>query len=176
MADADPQISERPSTVREPGEPAIAPQIEIEAEAPARRRWGRLALMAAVPLAILIGALLYWHGLQGKVATDDAYVKQDKVSVTAEIGGKVKQVFVKTGQMVNAGDLLFKIDPEPFRIQLDQASASRNCGKRASPPRRITTPRNTRSSRGVNPCGSPRQTRRRRKPSSPTGLRCLVCF
>jgi membrane fusion protein (multidrug efflux system) len=123
MADADPHISERPATVREPGEPGTVPQVEIEAEAPARRRWGRLALMAVVPLAILIGGGIYWHGLQGKVSTDDAYVKQDKVSVTAEIGGKVQQVFVKTGQMVKAGDPLFKIDPEPFRIQLDQATA-----------------------------------------------------
>lgn len=120
MADADPQISERPATVREPGEPeAIEP-----AEARAPRRWGRLALMAVVPLAILIGGLLYWHGLQGKVATDDAYVKQDKVSVTAEVGGKVLQAFVKNGQMVNAGQLLFKIDPQPFQIQLDQARAA----------------------------------------------------
>jgi membrane fusion protein (multidrug efflux system) len=116
MADADPQISELPATLREPG-------TEPDAEAPASRRWGRLALMAVVPLAIVIGGFVYWHGLQGKVSTDDAYVKQDKVSVTAEVGGKVAQVFVKNGQLVQAGALLFKIDPEPFRISLDQATA-----------------------------------------------------
>jgi membrane fusion protein (multidrug efflux system) len=124
MADADPQISERPSTVREPGEPGTEPEIETEAETPAKRRWGRLALMAAVPLAIVIGGLIYWQGLQGKISTDDAYLKQDKVSITAEVGGKVAQVFVKNGQMVKAGDLLFKIDSAPFQIQLDQATAA----------------------------------------------------
>jgi membrane fusion protein (multidrug efflux system) len=118
MADADPQIVEAPATVREPGEPGTAD------EAPARRRWGRLALMLVVPLAILIGGVVYWLGLQGKVSTDDAYVKQDKVSISAEVGGKILQVFVKSGDHVKAGDLLYRIDPEPFQIQLDQATAA----------------------------------------------------
>lgn len=118
MADADPQIMDGPATVREPGEPGTID------EAPPRRRWGRLALMLAVPLAILIGGVIYWQGLQGKVTTDNAYVKQDKVSISAEVGGKVAQVFVKEGQVVKPGDLLYKIDPEPFQIQYDQATAA----------------------------------------------------
>lgn len=117
MADVDPQISEAPATVHEPGEPGTI-------EAPAPRRWGRLALMLAVPLAILIGGLIYWMGLQGKATTDNAYVKQDKVSVSAEVSGKIQQVFVKSGDHVKAGDLLFRIDPQPFQIQLDQANAA----------------------------------------------------
>jgi len=118
MADADPQIVEAPATVREPGEPGTVDDTASP------RRWGRLALMLAVPLAILIGGVVYWQGLQGKVATDNAYVKQDKVSISAEVSGKIAQVFVKEGQVVKPGDLLYKIDPEPFQIQLDQATAS----------------------------------------------------
>jgi membrane fusion protein (multidrug efflux system) len=118
MADADPQIVEAPATVREPGEPGSAADI------PMGRRWGRLALMLVVPLAILIGGAIYWLGLQGKVSTDDAYVKQDKVSISAEVGGKILQVYVKNGDHVKAGDLLYRIDPQPFRIQLDQATAA----------------------------------------------------
>jgi membrane fusion protein (multidrug efflux system) len=118
MADADPQIVEAPATVREPGEPGTV------GDAPEGRRWGRLALMLAVPLAILIGGAVYWLGLQGKVSTDDAYVKQDKVSISAEVGGKILQVYVKNGDHVKAGALLYRIDPEPFQIQLDQATAA----------------------------------------------------
>jgi len=118
MADADPQIIEAPATVREPGEPVT------ETGAPSQRRWGRLALMLVVPLAILVGGVVYWMGLQGKVSTDDAYVKQDKVSISAEVGGKILQVFVKNGDHVKAGDLLYRIDPQPFQIQLDQATAA----------------------------------------------------
>jgi membrane fusion protein (multidrug efflux system) len=118
MADADPQVLEAPATVREPGEPGT------EGAPPPRRRWGRLGVMLIVPLAILIGGLWYWQGLQGKVMTDNAYVKQDKVSVSAEVSGVIAQVFVKEGTVVKPGDLLFRIDPTPFQIQLDQANAS----------------------------------------------------
>ncbi|MBO0749050.1 MAG: HlyD family secretion protein [Porphyrobacter sp.] len=80
--------------------------------------------MLVVPLAILVGGVIYWLSLQGKVSTDDAYVKQDKVSISAEVGGKISQVFVKSGDHVQAGALLFRIDPQPFQIQLDQATAA----------------------------------------------------
>ena len=112
MAEADPQIA---------GDETAG--AAADGTVP-RRRWGRLALMSAVPLALLIGGVVYWQGLQGKVSTDNAYVKQDKVSVSAEIGGKIEAVFTREGDSVAAGDLLFRIDPEPFRIQLAQANAA----------------------------------------------------
>jgi membrane fusion protein (multidrug efflux system) len=121
MADADPQLMEKPATVTEPGEPATV--VETVETAP-KRRWGRLALMLVVPLALLIGGVIYWLGLQGKVSTDDAYVKQDKVSISAEVGGKIASVYVKNGDHVTAGQLLYRIDPQPFQIQLDQANAA----------------------------------------------------
>jgi membrane fusion protein (multidrug efflux system) len=109
MAEADPQIAE--------SETAEAPPP------PARRRWGKLALMLALPLALLIGGFVYWQGLQGKVSTDNAYLKQDKVGVSAEIVGKIVEVAVQEGDQVTAGDLLFRIDPEPYRLQIAEADA-----------------------------------------------------
>ncbi len=99
----------------------------IEAEtAPARpnRRLGRLALMLAVPLALLGGGTWYWMSQQGKVSTDNAYVKQDKVSISAQVGGDIAQVLVKEGDEVKAGQLLFRIDPEPYRLSIAQADAA----------------------------------------------------
>lgn len=89
-----------------------------------QRNWKRLTLMLSVPLAILIAGVVYWQGLQGKVTTDNAYVHLDKVSVSAEVGGRVVEALVKENQHVSAGDLLFRIDPEPFQIQLSQADAA----------------------------------------------------
>ena len=109
MAEADLQIS---------GDDARATR------APARRRWGRLALMLALPLALLVGGYVYWQGLQGKVSTDNAYLKQDKVGVSAEIVGKIVDVAVREGQLVKTGDLLFRIDPEPYRLQIAEANAA----------------------------------------------------
>lgn len=112
MAEADLTLTEGSAETTE--QPAVAP----------RRRWGRLALMIAFPLVLLVGGVIYWQGLQGKVSTDNAYLKQDKVGVSAEIVGKVVDVAVQEGDMVKAGDLLFRIDPEPYRLQIAQADAA----------------------------------------------------
>ena len=89
-----------------------------------KRNWQRLILMLAVPLLVVLGGVVYWYSLQGKVSTDNAYVKLDKVSVSAEIGGKIIAVSVRKDQDVKAGDLLFRIDPEPYLLQMRQADAS----------------------------------------------------
>ena len=80
--------------------------------------------MAALPLALLIGGGLYWWSLQGEVSTDNAYVQQDKISISAEVGGRIVEVAVKEGQTVGAGQLLFRIDPDPYRLQIRQADAA----------------------------------------------------
>lgn len=56
-------------------------------------------------------------------ATDDAYVKAAQLMVTTDVSGIVKEVNVREGQHVKAGDVLFRIDPEPFRIALENARA-----------------------------------------------------
>jgi membrane fusion protein (multidrug efflux system) len=108
------------------------PQIELDESQPVAatgpqpkpRPWRKLALMGVVPLLVLVGGLIYWQGLQGKVSTDNAYVQQDKVSVSTEVGGEIVAVAVRENQQVAAGDLLFRIDPEPYRIQIAQADAA----------------------------------------------------
>jgi len=116
MADADPRQGNVTADVSDAGTPE--PEAEV-----LRRRWGRLALMLVVPAALIIGGAIYWLSLQGKVETDNAYVKQDKVSVSALVGGTIIEVLVHENETVKAGDLLFKIDPEPFRIALAEANA-----------------------------------------------------
>jgi membrane fusion protein (multidrug efflux system) len=110
MAEADPAITREAASV--------APA------APARRPWGRWALMLSVPLALAAGALIYWQSLAGKVSTDNAYIKQDMVSVSAEVGGRIVDVMVADGSQVSAGDVLFRIDAEPFRLQIAEANAA----------------------------------------------------
>lgn len=90
----------------------------------ARARRLRLALMLVVPLLVLIGGGTYWRSLQGMVSTDNAYVKQDKVSVSAEVGGRIIEVLAVEDRPVRAGDVLFRIDPEPYRLQIAQADAA----------------------------------------------------
>jgi membrane fusion protein (multidrug efflux system) len=104
------------------GTEAEAPSI---AAAPAKspKRFLRPLLMFAVPLLLLIGLGAYWLTSGGSVSTDDAQVKQDIVSVSPQITGQVVEANVRNGAVVKRGDLLFKIDPQPFRVALEQAQA-----------------------------------------------------
>ncbi|MEA3040364.1 MAG: rane fusion protein multidrug efflux system [Sphingomonadales bacterium] len=104
--------------------PAEAPDaVETVEVAPPRKKRLRVILMLAVPLILLaVGA--YFYLTSGRyVSTDNAYVQQDKVSVSALVTGPIVEVAVKENQRVKAGDLLFRIDPSPYRIALEQAEA-----------------------------------------------------
>ena len=83
----------------------------------------RTVLMWIVPALLLIGGAYYWLTSGGSVSTDDAQVKQDIVSVSPQVNGQVVQVFVRNGAKVHRGDLLFRIDPQPYRVALEQAEA-----------------------------------------------------
>ncbi len=88
------------------------------------KRVGRFALMASVPLALLIGGISYYRANDHYLSTDNAYLQQDKVSISAEASGRIVEVAVKENQFVKAGDLLFRLDAEPYRIAIAQADAS----------------------------------------------------
>ena len=100
------------------------PRTEVPAP-PATKRPKRLrfVLLVVVPLiAAVAGLALYLAG--GRyITTDNAYVGAQKVLITPDISGKVSRVLVQEGQHVAAGDALFEIDPEPFRLALNQAQA-----------------------------------------------------
>lgn len=112
MAEADPKL------------PAAASNAEVVLPVRPRRRWARLAAILSLPILLLIGGVLYWQSLQGQVTTDNAYVHLDKVSISAQVGGQITDVLVKENQHVQAGDLLFRVDSEPYQLHIAQADAS----------------------------------------------------
>ena len=89
-----------------------------------KRRWRRLALMLAVPLLIVGAGLYYWLAGANSVSTDNAYVQQDRVSVSSDVTGRVIAVPVVESQRVHKGDVLIRLDPQPFQIALDSANAA----------------------------------------------------
>jgi len=102
-----------------------------QAETAGRRLKERLRwpLMAALPLLLLVGGgARYLHGARN-VATDDAFVRAAKVSINARIPGQVVKVAVIDNQPVKAGQLLFEVDPEPYRIAVEQAEAGLNSAR-----------------------------------------------
>ena len=102
------------------------PTAEVAATASGKRspkRMLRIVLMLIVPLLLVIGLGYYWLASGGSVSTDDSQIKQDIVSVSAQVNGPIVQVAVRNGQTVKQGELLFRIDPAPYRVALEQAQA-----------------------------------------------------
>ena len=90
---------------------------------PAGKGMLRTFLMLVVPALLIVGGGYYWLTSGGSVSTDDAQVKQDIVSVSPQVNGQVVQVLVRNGMHVKKGDVLFRIDPQPYQVALEQAQA-----------------------------------------------------
>ena len=88
-----------------------------------RRHALRAMILGAVPLLVLGGgAWVYVNG--GRyVTSENAYVKTDIVNISPVIDGRIIRVLVTNNQIVEAGTLLFEIDPEPYGIALAAAEA-----------------------------------------------------
>jgi membrane fusion protein (multidrug efflux system) len=111
------------------GAPSQPPGDKIS-ETPRRRftgtlrRYRRMLLLVVLPLVAVIGGLVLYLNGGRYVTTDDAYVGAQKVLITPDISGKIEKVVVREGQRVNEGEVLFEIDPVPFRLAVDQAKAT----------------------------------------------------
>ncbi|HWX63867.1 HlyD family secretion protein [Bradyrhizobium sp.] len=90
----------------------------------ALRRYRRVLLLVVLPLAAAAGGVVFYLNGGRYVSTDDAYVGAQKVLITPDISGKIDKVVVREGQHVNQGDVLFEIDPVPFRLAAAQAKAT----------------------------------------------------
>jgi membrane fusion protein (multidrug efflux system) len=83
----------------------------------------RRPLMAAFPLALLVVGAYAYLANEPFVSTDDAFVRAAKVSINARVSGQVTEIAVIDNQRVRKGDLLFRIDADPYRILVQQAEA-----------------------------------------------------
>ncbi len=83
----------------------------------------RQLLLLGVPAVAIAAALLFWLGSGRYVSTENAYVKAHVVQIAAEVAGRIVEVAVHDHRPVEKDDLLFKIDPEPYRLALARAEA-----------------------------------------------------
>ncbi len=78
--------------------------------------------IAIFTAAVLIGKAL-WNRYMNSPWTRDGRVRAEVINVAADVSGIVVQVAVKDNQLVHKGDLLFRVDPDRYRLALDQANA-----------------------------------------------------
>lgn len=74
----------------------------------------------------IMAVLFVWYVFADRVApwTDQARVQAWVVPITPKVSGKVKEVAVARDQVVKAGDLLAKIDPEKYELVVQRAQAA----------------------------------------------------
>lgn len=122
---ADPVLKLAPEQKASPA----APRPKLAAEPRRRlmagmRRYRRFLLLVVLPLVAAVAGITFYLNGGRYVTTDDAYVGAQKVLITPDISGKIERVVVKEGQQVKPGDVLFEIDPVPFRLAVAQAKAA----------------------------------------------------
>ena len=116
---APPPRAEAPNL--SPDAPAAPASIRQAPPGPARR-WLRPALFLLLPLALIAGGYGYVTG--GQVTSmDDAQVEADKVGVSTDVSGIVRDIDVRENQHVEAGQVLFGLDDLPFRLARRRADA-----------------------------------------------------
>ena len=143
-AEARPDIAppNPPPAPSKPGEPPPATPVEMPpdpagpvlaaapapepapAAAPAQSRIAsRIRRLVAVVGTILI-LFVAWEVLTYYVAyTDDAYVRSDLIGVAPEVTGPIIALYVVDNQAIKKGDKIYKIDPTPFQLEVNQRQA-----------------------------------------------------
>ena len=86
-------------------------------------RTRRIGIIVVSIAAAVILAALYARHAERYPSTDDAYVDADVVGIVVQVAGPIVNRPIEDNQAVKAGDLLFEIDPRPFRIEVEQARA-----------------------------------------------------
>jgi multidrug efflux system membrane fusion protein len=79
---------------------------------------------AAVPPlpSVVVSAPLRWD-VDTRLQFLGQFSAVDRVELRAQVGGTLTQIGFKDGGIVHKGDLLFTIDPTPYEIKLNEATA-----------------------------------------------------
>ena len=112
-----------------------APQPEQVVSTPPRPRSGDPLRRWTLAILVLSVLLFGWTLIADRLTpyTSDASVRTFVVRIRPEVSGKVVEVAVHDNQTVRTGDLLYRIDPTPFRIAVERAEAKLAAAGQAVP-------------------------------------------
>jgi membrane fusion protein (multidrug efflux system) len=89
----------------------------------------RPVLMLGVPAILVAVGIAYYTAGAPFVSTDNAYARVAKASVNARVSGQVVEIAVEDNQIVHKGQVLFRINPEPFQVTVNRAEAQLNVAR-----------------------------------------------
>src|SRR5215468_2565339 len=82
-------------------------------------------LVSLIALAGVVAAvILATRRIDERPRTDDGYLQADLVHMAPDVSGRIVELDVRDNQAVRRGDVLFRIDPDPYRMRVDQARAA----------------------------------------------------
>ena len=120
VAKRSPPIAETSPRRLDTADVPISAPRDTRRRAPRRRL--RLGLFVLLPILLVGGG--YWYITGGQVmSTDDAYAEADKVGISTDVAGIVKDIDVTENQHVETGQVLYRLDDAPFRFALRRATA-----------------------------------------------------
>src|SRR5271170_6388582 len=88
-----------------------------------RKGLGALVSLAAL-LAVIALVVLTTKRMDLRPRTDDAYLQADLVHMAPDVSGRIIELDVQDNRPVHKGDVLFRIDPEPFKLRVDEVRAT----------------------------------------------------
>ena len=91
---------------------------------PLVRRGIGVLISLAVFAAVILLAVLTARRLDLRPRTDDAYLQADLVHLAPDVSGRIVELNVRDNQVVHRGEVLFRIDPVPYRLRVEQAQAT----------------------------------------------------
>jgi membrane fusion protein (multidrug efflux system) len=83
----------------------------------------RRPLMLGLPIVLAAFGAAYYFAEEPYVSTTDAFVRAAKITLNARVAGQAVEIAVRDNQRVRQGQVLFRIDPEPYQIAVDMAEA-----------------------------------------------------
>lgn len=101
--------------------------VSVPAVASPPRRWRRPVMFGVIAIATAIAVYMAWPRVElalNTVSTDDAYVNGHVTYVAPRVSGQVTKVLVDDNYRVKKGDLLVQIEPEPYRIAVEEKQAA----------------------------------------------------
>ncbi len=87
------------------------------------------AIRAVIALLTITGALVWWFFLRGpnmpsEVISVSGRIESDDAAVAAKIAGRIREIDVREGDQVKAGQVIATLDDEQVKARVDQAESN----------------------------------------------------
>jgi membrane fusion protein, multidrug efflux system len=104
--------------------PATPPPVDAAVKAPHKPAGLKVVLGIVILLVVIVLVALWIINSLSIASTDDAYVNSHVTFVAPRVEGQVKDVLVDDNYRVHKGDVLVRLDPEPYQVQVNIKQAA----------------------------------------------------